>query len=77
MIKNSIQQLKRQILRETVLQFIILYTNIEKEKYYTIDEIVFLREPCLDFNPSFPGLSGRHPQHNALQDNGRRRLGYK
>ena len=32
------QQLKRQIFRETVLQFIILYTNIEKEKYYTIDE---------------------------------------
>ena len=38
MIKNSIQQLKRQIFRETVLQFIILYTNIEKKKYYTIDE---------------------------------------
>jgi len=25
------QQLKRQIFRETILQFIILYTNIEKE----------------------------------------------
>ena len=32
------QQLKCQIFRDTVLQFIILYTNIEKEKYYTIDE---------------------------------------
>ena len=36
--KNSVQQLKRQIFRETVLQFIILYTNIEKEKYHMIDE---------------------------------------
>ena len=36
--KNTVQQLKRQIFRETVLQFIILYTNIEKEKYYTIDK---------------------------------------
>ena len=36
--KNTVQQLKRLIFQETVLQFIILYTNIEKEKYYTIDE---------------------------------------
>ena len=36
--KNTVQQLKSQIFRETVLQFIILYTNIEKEKYYTIDK---------------------------------------
>ena len=32
------KQIKRQIFRETVLQFILLYTNIEKEKYYTIDK---------------------------------------
>ena len=31
------QQLKRQIFRETVLQFILLFTNIEKEKYYMIN----------------------------------------
>ena len=38
MIKRFNEQLKRQLFRDTVLQFIILYTNIEKEEYYKINE---------------------------------------